>query len=265
MNRLLSYPGSKWELSDIIIRHFPSHKAYLEPYFGSGAVFFNKEKDVLETINDTNGRLINMYRVMRNDPEKLQYLIYHTPYSREEFNLSFNISEKPLEDARRMLVRLWFAVGGKVCGTPGFKRNVSFNGPYNTYEWTDLYNRIGYAAARLKDAQIENKDAITLISEMNDADTLLYCDPPYIKSEFVISHYDHEYSVQDHEELLQALLNYKGQVILSGYESDLYADALKDWSVVTRSTKVGTVIPKKGTRTEVLWMNYEPTKQMALF
>lgn len=41
-----------------------------------------------------------------------------------------------------------------------------------------MFNRIGYAAARLKNAQIECKDGIQLIKEHNDPDTLIYCDPP---------------------------------------------------------------------------------------
>ena len=169
-------------MSDLIISQMPKHKAYLEPFMGSLAVFLNKPRVTLETINDIDARLVNLFRVMRDDPEKLQYLIYHTLYSREEFMKSNEISSDPIEDARRMAVRLWFSVGGKTVTMPGFRKNISWNGPYTAYEWTDMYSRIGYAAARLKNAQIECKDGIQLIKEHNDPDTLIYCDPPYIAS-----------------------------------------------------------------------------------
>lgn len=52
MKRVLNYPGSKWRMADLIIQNMPKHKSYLEPFFGSGAVFFTKQKDVLETINN---------------------------------------------------------------------------------------------------------------------------------------------------------------------------------------------------------------------
>ena len=41
---LLNYPGSKANLSAEIIGMMPKHRSYLEPFFGSGAVFFRKEK-----------------------------------------------------------------------------------------------------------------------------------------------------------------------------------------------------------------------------
>ncbi|MFP7306409.1 DNA adenine methylase [Enterococcus faecalis] len=265
MKRILNYPGSKWRMSDLIINQMPKHKAYLEPFMGSLAVFLNKPKAILETINDLDGRLVNLFRVMRDDPEKLQYFIYHTLYSREEFIRSNEIAVDPVEDARRMAVRLWFSVGGKTVTMPGFRKNISWNGPYTAYEWTDMYSRIGYAAARLKNAQIECKDGIQLIKEHNDPDTLIYCDSPYIASSLVSDHYENGFTNHQHEELLTTLINHQGKVILSGYDSELYNDRLKDWNVIKQQTKVGITTKKKSNRTEVLWLNYEPNEQINLF
>ncbi|WP_140915395.1 DNA adenine methylase, partial [Listeria monocytogenes] len=55
MKRILNYPGSKWSLADLIIDNMPKHKSYLEPFCGSCAVFMNKQKATLETINDLDG------------------------------------------------------------------------------------------------------------------------------------------------------------------------------------------------------------------
>lgn len=264
MRRILNYPGSKWSMADLIVNQMPKHKAYLDPFMGSLAVFFSKEKAVLETLNDVDGRLVNLFKVMRDDPENLQYQIYHTLYSREEFMKSNEISSDPIEDARRMAVRLWFGVGGKTVAMPGFRKNISWNGPYTAYEWTDMYNRIGQAAARLKNAQIECKDGIKLIEEHNDPDTLIYCDPPYVASEWVSDHYKYGFTKQQHEELLDALIKFSGLAIVSGYESDLYNDALSDWHIIKKETKVGITTEKKSDRTEVLWLNYEPNGQLSL-
>lgn len=122
MDRVLNYPGSKWSSAERIINLFPPHKAYLEPFAGSLAVFLNKPPDVLETINDIDGRLINMWRVMRDQSDELARLVALTPYSRTEYELSKIKSDDNLEDARRILIKCWFSVGGKSDG--GFRRNV---------------------------------------------------------------------------------------------------------------------------------------------
>ena len=265
MKRILNYPGSKWRMADLIISNMPSHKSYLEPFCGSCAVFMTKPKDILETINDKDGRLINLFKVMRDDPEKLQYLIMHTLYSREEYTLSQEVSSDLVEDARRMMVRLWFGVGGKTVAVPGFRKNISWNGPYNTYEWNDMYNRIGVATARLKDAQIESMDAIELIQQHNDSDTLIYCDPPYMSSTLVDKHYQFDFSLDEHHRLLKAIKQHNGPVMISGYYSDLYNDELSDWSQIKQNTKVGITSEKKSDRTEIVWCNFEPSGQMSLF
>ncbi|WP_326520120.1 DNA adenine methylase [Faecalispora jeddahensis] len=37
---VIKYPGSKWRIADWIINHMAEHRSYLEPYLGSGGVFF---------------------------------------------------------------------------------------------------------------------------------------------------------------------------------------------------------------------------------
>ena len=265
MKRILNYPGSKWRMADLIIENMPNHKSYLEPFFGSGAVFFTKDRDIVETINDLDGRLVNLFQVMRDEPERLQYLISHTLWSREEYQISQTISADPVEDARRMMVRLWFGVGGKTVAIPGFRKNVSWNGPWNTYEWCDMHQRIGVAAARLKDAQIENMDAIDLIKQHNDPDTLIYCAPPYMASSLVSKHYQYDMDTGAHRELISAIKDHKGPVMISGYASELYASELAGWSQIRQGTKVGSLKNEKSDRIEIVWCNFEPKGQLSLF
>lgn len=49
VSTVLKYPGSKWSTADWIISNFPvgyEKMTYLEPYMGSLAVFFNKNRSV---------------------------------------------------------------------------------------------------------------------------------------------------------------------------------------------------------------------------
>lgn len=82
---ILKYPGGKWRIADWIISHFPPHKVYCEPFLGSGAVFFTKRPAMIETINDINGEIVNLFKVCRERPGELAAALKFTPWAREEY------------------------------------------------------------------------------------------------------------------------------------------------------------------------------------
>ncbi len=82
---------------------------------------------------------------------------------------------------------------------------------------------------------------------------LIYCDPPYlIETRTSKRRYRHEYSRQDHLELLELLKSLPCRVILSGYPSALYDGMLEGWNCVELQ-----VMSRGGPRTEKLWYNYD--------
>lgn len=107
MNAILKYPGAKWSLAEKIISRFPEHHSYLEPFFGSGAVLFNKPRSHIETANDLDGNVVNLFRCIQEDPERLARGVYFTPYSREAFEECYSeeAEEDPFRRALRFLAR----------------------------------------------------------------------------------------------------------------------------------------------------------------
>lgn len=59
---------------------------------------------------------------------------------------------------------------------------------------------------------------------------------------------------------MKVLLQSNAKIMISGYESELYNEYLKDWHKLQFSANAE--YGKK--RTEVIWMNYEQMKQMEL-
>ena len=57
----------------------PPHTTYLEPFFGSGAVLFTKERSQLETVNDLDGEIVNLFKIIRDRPDELANAINWTP------------------------------------------------------------------------------------------------------------------------------------------------------------------------------------------
>lgn len=238
MRSLLKYPGGKWPYAKWITDHFPKHGFYLEPFFGGGAVFFNKHPSPYETINDIDGRVVNFFKVCRDNPLELSKLVYFTPFSRDEFRgiqeehagEDIQTTGEPIEDARRFLVRCNQGMGSKLADRVGWKNTKHSSGPSNPNVWRNVPDTILQVAERLKDAQIENADAVQLIKDCNAADCLIYADPPYLKSVRGRRMYRHEMmDDKGHVELLNALLAHNGPVVLSGYDNDLYNEMLTGW------------------------------------
>ncbi len=260
MNTLLKYPGSKWRIADWIISHFPEHKVYCEPFFGSGAVFFNKSPVYIETINDLNGDIVNLFRVCREYPEKLAWLIEMTPFARDEFLACYEKSGDPIEQARRTIVRYHQSYGTSNSSRNRWRNVQTYGGSRCATMWNYLPQSIMECVERLKEAQIENIDAVELIRRYNDKDTLIYCDPPYLKGLRKKSIYACEMSDEKHVELLKAVKASRSKIIISGYDSKLYNSELEDWSTDTVQTTAQMGLH----RTEKIWANFEFDSQLKI-
>lgn len=253
MNAILKYPGGKWRIAEWIISYFPEHKVYLEPFFGSGACFFNKQPSYIETINDMNGDIVNLFRVCRDYPEELAKQISLTPFAREEFICCNEPSDNPIEQARRTLVRYHQSFGTNNSSKNSWRNVQTYGGPRCATMWNCLPDIIVKCCGRLKEAQIENTDALTLIERYNSEDTLIYLDPPYLQSLRKKNMYAFEMADEQHIQMLNLIKNSKSKIILSGYDNELYNSELSKWTTAEKST-----IAQMGLhRTEKLWMNFE--------
>ena len=86
------------------------------------------------------------------------------------------------------------------------------------------------------------------------AGSVVYCDPPYLMSTRSWQHrmYRYELEASRHEDLLAVLVRLPCFVLLSGYDSPMYSQALSSWRVVrypvmTRGGRLAT---------ECLWCNF---------
>lgn len=270
MKAVFRYPGSKWGLADWIISHFPEgyeKLVYLEPFVGSGAVFFNKEPGTVETINDLDGDIVNLFWVLRDHPEELRRVLALTPYSREEYDSSFEPCEDLLERARRYMVRTTQALGVKFDGKCGWRnhKQMKIGG---AFKWADITDTIDIAAARLRGnksnlVQIERMDALRLIERYNNSDVLMYIDPPYLRSTRKSGRlYRHEMDNDGQRSLLRLVAESRAKIVLSGYSSEMYDSALKGWYKDTMMSQTTSTRMAE----EVIWMNYEPPyRQLEFF
>ena len=259
----MKYPGSKWGIADWIISHFPEHHSYLEPFFGSGAVLFKKPRSNIETVNDLDDNVVNLFEWIKRDPERLAHEIYWTPYARSVYEDAFaSVPQDSLGKAVNFYIRLNMGHGFRTTGEKvGWKNDVQGREKaYAAQGWINLQDKIMQAAQRLRGVQIENKPAVELIQRFNYSNVLIYADPPYVLSTRHGKQYRHEMDDRQQADLLDVLLAHKGPVILSGYDNDLYNDRLRNWY---REEISAQNMNADKTR-EVLWMNFEPQGQLSL-
>lgn len=263
---LMRYHGGKWLLAPWVIEHFPAHKVYVEAFAGAASVLLRKPRSGVEILNDLDGDIVNVFRVLR-DPEmgaEFERRIRLTPFARAEFNASYEpIPEDPIERARLTLVRqmMGFGTSGLVRTKTGFRATTHRNRNQDySHDWARYPDHLRAFMERLRGVVIECEPALKLIDRHDQPDVLLYLDPPYVHEtrSYVSagghSGYRHEMTDSDHRELAERLRRAKAMVVLSGYHSALYDELYGDWH---RSEKVARIQSQTGadTRTEVLWTN----------
>jgi DNA adenine methylase len=96
--------------------------------------------------------------------------------------------------------------------------------------WLTILAELSKIAARLRGVEIYHADAMDLIERFDGPETLLYIDPPYVlAARTARDAYKREMSDAAQKRLLDAILNVRGMVALSGYRNPLYDSALRSW------------------------------------
>jgi DNA adenine methylase len=65
--------GNKYPLKKKIIPEIPEHSKYIEPFCGTGAIFFNKQKASINVLNDLDEGIIkglNLLKIASSDITK---------------------------------------------------------------------------------------------------------------------------------------------------------------------------------------------------
>jgi len=258
-NPVLKYYGSKFRMAKWIIEHFPVHEHYVEPFGGGGSVLFQKRPSRVETYNDLDGDVCNFFRVLRDRPDELIRAIRLTPWAREEFELCLMAADDALERARRLYFRLRMSLhGGTLAIASNWKRHKEKISPAASIRPQVVYD----AAKRLTTVQIENRDALKLIDEMDSPRTLFYLDPPYVtQTRTDKKRYRHELDDDGHALIASVVQAVRGFVVISGYACELYRDLYEQhgW----RRIDVDAVANGGAKRVESLWLSPRVAEALA--
>ena len=252
---LAPYLGGKFRLSKRIINKIEQiqHKIYAEPFVGMGGIFLRRTQiPKAEIINDINGELVNLYRIVRRYPNTLYKETEFMFASRQEFERLLKTQPETLTDIERAARFLYLqnqAFGGKVTGQ---SFGVSIDRPAR-FDFVKLNDRIRAVGERLASVTIERQDFETFIKRYDTNDTLFYLDPPYWGNE--TDYGKGVFTRADFERLRDCLMGIKGRFILSLNDTPQVRELFKNFTI--EQTDVTYSISKTGccNRSEVIISN----------
>lgn len=293
-NRIVApfrYYGGKGNLAKKIVPFLPEARVYVEPFCGAASMFWHlpDKRFPVRVLNDLNGEIINLFRVLQ-DPEtfeEFKHRITYTPYSLDEFRRALSVHERanPVERAWAFFVRQNQGFGGiATCESSwGKVFTISRGVPKNINSYLCRLASLEFFHERLMKVQLDSRDALDVIRYWDSLDTSFYLDPPYVldtRAECKKNVYKFEMDDKQHHELIEILLNLKGNAVLSGYSNDIYNQLEHSgWQKVEFETSCHAAVRVRGSnlrgkgaasanvrRTEVLWIkSNRETGQGTLF
>jgi DNA adenine methylase len=258
MKTPIAYYGGKQQLAGIIVGLIPPHRLYCEPFLGGAAIFFAKEPAKVEVVNDTNGELVNFYKVVQGKHTALKKEIALTLHSRDQHRQAQVVYANP--DMFDQVKRAW-AVWMLANGSYGHKLTGGYTYARSGSSHSKALDskRTGFSmeyADRLRSVQIECCDALQIIRSRDIEDAFFYLDPPYVGADQ--GHYD-GYTQMDFDALLGLLEGVKGKFLLSSYRNKSLADFTRRNGWHTLEFKMSNPMTNRHTpreKIEVLTANY---------
>jgi DNA adenine methylase len=259
--------GHGGKLAKWIISHMPAHKVYLEAYAGGLAVLLHKDpQNINEIVNDVSLDLTTFWRVLQNPDQFKQFLrmVDAVPFSEIEWREAGERLQR-CPDADPVSRATWFfifsrmALAGRAnCFASITKNRIRRGMNEQASAWRNCLEGLPAVAERLLRVAVLNRDGVEVIRKFDQPDVVHYCDPPYLdETRTSPDVYAHEMSPGDHLRLLDTLKQCRGKVLLSGYESPMYAAALANWNRHEMKRPNNAAGGKsKREMTEVIWCNF---------
>lgn len=208
---IIPWIGGKRRLADRLIPLFPPHECYVELFCGGAALYFLRPVPApAEILNDVNGELINLYRVVQHHLEEFVRQFKWALTSRQVFKWLQDTPPATLTDIQRA-ARFYYlqhhAFGGRV-------ESQSF-GTATTGPVVNLLRiEESLSAAHLRLAggtTVENLLWADCLTRYDRAHTFFYADPPYWQTEG----YGVPFPFTEYQALASAMRSVKGRMMVS--------------------------------------------------
>lgn len=247
---LLVRQGNKRRIAKEVIKYFPEHDTYIEPFFGAGGIFFNKEKVKYNFVNDLDEEIYNLFQVIINKPKQFENLLRQVPKHRSLFSKWKKYTEKN---------EIWRAVRFV------YLSNFSYMGGRETMKF-GLENSKALTLRRVKatfdylgDTAFDCKPydeflrGISLRDKKDKSSIFIYCDPPYAST--AQKYNTPKWEIDDFKKLIQELKKIGSNFAISEFDNIQVIEAAKAANL--NVINIGERQNLKNKRKEILIVNYE--------
>ena len=189
---------------------FPEHSCYVELFAGGAALFFMRpERSAAEVLNDINGDLVNLYRVVQHHFDEFVRQFDWTLGSREHFARLQATPPEIMTDIQRA-ARFFYlqhnAFGGKSAG-----QTYGTTTTGRTWSAQGIATRLQAAKERLGGVCVENELWQRCLQRYDRPHTFFYADPPYWQT----AGYGCTFGWEEYERLAEAMRTMQGKMMLS--------------------------------------------------
>ena len=209
---ILKWAGGKRQLLTQILPHIPNdYNRYFEPFLGAGAVLFELQPK-RATINDTNAELINVYQVIKDNPDELIKLLKE--YDKQHFkDFYYNIRDidrdsvkfQKLSEVEKASRTIYL---NRTCYNGLYRVNSAgcFNTPMGHNTAIQIVNENGIRAINeylnKYEIRILNTDYREALKRVRKTD-FVFLDPPYYPTgkDYFIRYDSSLFGIENQEEL----------------------------------------------------------------
>ena len=260
LNRL----GNKKKVAKLIIPHFPSHRVYIEPFFGAGGMFFQKPKAKYNIVNDLDSDVFNLFQVVMRQKEELEKAFYMMPIHSDLLEYwKENEEVEPIMKALRFLLMSNFTLYGKM-DTLAMKLRDDGK--------LQIEKHLKDTFKRLYKVKFNNSDFRKFFAALSFIDTdfgkpsgerqatFIYNDPPYLAT---TDTYSNSFTENDAIDLFQTNIDTGCKFGISEFDNPFIIELAEshNMEVIT----IGERKNLKNRRTEILCVNYESPELYGLF
>lgn len=208
---LIPWIGGKRRLAASILRLLPEHTCYVELFAGGAAVLFARQQPAkVEVLNDLNGDLVSLYRVVQHHLDEFVRQFRWALTSREMFRwmqLQHIDCLTDIQRATRFFYLQKLSFGGKVVGqTFGVSQTSR-----NVINLLRIEEELSAAHLRLANVVIEHLPWQKCLERYDRPGTLFLADPPYWRCEG----YGIPFAIEQHEQLASYMATIKGKLVLT--------------------------------------------------